>query len=269
MKRAENARRRMANGLAHERANAAADTGALARISRACHLPLPARSPIQRGGPGQPFPGAPIFGGLPRPEQFEQKNRRGSMSNSRLIFDDMLISILTAQKTVGQAFAGLAIGIVDTFAIEFTKALRESFITPVIRGLTDMLQSALKDLFGGLECGRAEGRLWRHSQRHRHDLRRLLRKWRHARAGQVWRGGRAWAGAHLQRQSANAHRTCDSRERGQCIQHQRRRECAIRHCRQAHAGSACSNGDERSEASAAQRGSQVTWPLTMPRASLN
>ena len=39
-----------------------------------------------------------------------------------LIFDDMLISILTAQKTVGDAFAGLAIGIVDTFAIEFTKA---------------------------------------------------------------------------------------------------------------------------------------------------
>ena len=67
------------------------------------------------------------------------------------IFDDMLISIITAQKTLGGAFAGLALGIVDIFAAEFTKSLRESFITPLIRDLTDFLSEGLKDLFSGLK----------------------------------------------------------------------------------------------------------------------
>jgi len=74
-----------------------------------------------------------------------------------VIFDDMLVSILTAQKTLGGAFAGLAFGIVDTFAVEFTKELRRSFIDPIIRDLTDMLQSAVKDIFGGLSAGGLKG----------------------------------------------------------------------------------------------------------------
>jgi len=69
------------------------------------------------------------------------------------IFDDMLISIITARQTLGGAFAGLALGIVDQFAIEFTKAFRESFITPVIQGLTELLNDALGSLFGGLKGG--------------------------------------------------------------------------------------------------------------------
>ena len=69
----------------------------------------------------------------------------------------MLISILTAQKTLGEAFGGLAIGIVDTFAAEFTKSLHKEFITPMVQELTNLLQSALKDLFGGLSAGGVKG----------------------------------------------------------------------------------------------------------------
>jgi hypothetical protein len=117
----------------------------------------PSGSPIQQGGPGQPFPGAPIFGGLPPPGTIRTEEQARLDDQFSLIFDDMLVSILTAQRTVGEAFAGFALGIVDTFAIEFTKALRESFVTPVIQGLTDLLQSALKDLFGGLSAGGLKG----------------------------------------------------------------------------------------------------------------
>jgi hypothetical protein len=73
------------------------------------------------------------------------------------IFDDMIVSILTARKTVGEAFAGLAFGIVDTFAQEFSKELQKSFVTPVIQSLTNFLQEGLQDLFGGLSTKGLKG----------------------------------------------------------------------------------------------------------------
>jgi len=65
------------------------------------------------------------------------------------LFDDMLFSTLTARKTVGLAFADLAIGVVDTFAAEFTAALRKEFITPVIESLSNMLHEMITGLFSG------------------------------------------------------------------------------------------------------------------------
>ena len=106
---------------------------------------------IQRGGPGQPIPGGPVFTGAPRPEDIRTEEQARLDAQFDAIFDDMLISIITAQKTLGGAFAGLALGIVDIFAAEFTKSLRESFITPLIRDLTDFLSEGLKDLFSGLK----------------------------------------------------------------------------------------------------------------------
>ena len=114
-------------------------------------------SPFQQARPGQIIPGLSASGLPPHPSTVRTEEQARLDEQFSAIFDDMLVSILTAQKTVGAAFAGLAIGVVDTFAIEFTKALRESFITPVVRGLTDMLQSALKDLFGGLSAGGLKG----------------------------------------------------------------------------------------------------------------
>ena len=73
------------------------------------------------------------------------------------LFDGFLTSIITAQQTVGGAFAGLALGIVDTFAQQFVISLRQQFIDPVIKGLTDMLSEALNDLFSGLSGGGAGG----------------------------------------------------------------------------------------------------------------
>jgi len=106
---------------------------------------------IQRGGPGQPIPGGPVFTGAPRPEDIRTEEQARLDAQFDAIFDDMLISIITAQKTLGGAFAGLALGIVDIFAAEFTKSLRESFISPLIRDLTDFLSEGLKDLFSGLK----------------------------------------------------------------------------------------------------------------------
>jgi len=106
---------------------------------------------IQRGGPGQPIPGGPVFTGAPRPEDIRTEEQARLDAQFDAIFDDMLISIITAQKTLGGAFAGLALGIVDIFAAEFTKSLRESFVTPLIRDLTDFLSEGLKDLFSGLK----------------------------------------------------------------------------------------------------------------------
>jgi hypothetical protein len=69
------------------------------------------------------------------------------------IFDGFLISVLTAQKTVGQAFGDLAIGVVDQFAVSFTQELRKSFIDPVIKELSNMLNEMLTGLFSGLSSG--------------------------------------------------------------------------------------------------------------------
>lgn len=116
-------------------------------------------SGIPGGGPrpGQIIPGLSASGLPPHPSTVRTEEQARLDEQFSVIFDDMLVSILTAQKTLGPAFAGLALGIVDTFAVEFTKKLREDFITPVIQGLTDMLQSALKDLFGGLSAGGLKG----------------------------------------------------------------------------------------------------------------
>jgi hypothetical protein len=157
MKEAEERAQGLANGVAAMNARFLEILGGqVGNIMRGTPLALPGGL-IQQGGPGQPFPGAPIFGGLPPPSTIRTEEQARIDEQFSLIFDDMLISILTAQKTLGEAFGELALGIVDTFAVEMAKALRESFVTPVIQGLTDMLQSALKDLFGGLSAGGLKG----------------------------------------------------------------------------------------------------------------
>ena len=97
----------------------------LGRISKSFAFVLPEGSPIQQGGPGQPFPGAPIFGGLPHPDTIRTEEQARLDEQFSLIFDDMLISILTAQKTLGEAFGGLAIGIVDTFRHRVHEAIAQ------------------------------------------------------------------------------------------------------------------------------------------------
>jgi hypothetical protein len=157
MEQVEENAKGVANGLAAMNARMLEILGARAElIGQGVPLPLPG-GVIQQGGPGQPFPGAPIFGGLPPPGGIRTEEQARLDDQFSLIFDDFLVSILTAQKTLGEAFGGLAIGIIDTFAIEFTKSLRESFITPMVRGLTDLLQSALKDLFSGLSGSGLKG----------------------------------------------------------------------------------------------------------------
>jgi len=131
---------------------------AIEKITKGVPLALPpGLSPVQQGGPGQPFPGAPIFTGMPAPDTIRTYEQARLDDQFSLIFDDFLVSILTAQKTLSQAFGGLALGIADQFAIEFTKAFRESFITPVVQGLTDLLNDALKTIFGGLSTGGVKG----------------------------------------------------------------------------------------------------------------
>jgi len=112
---------------------------------------------IQTGGPGQPIPGGEVFGGLPPPGTVRTEAQARLDEQFSYIFDDMLVSILTARKTIGEAFGDLALGIIDVFAVEFTKSLREAFITPVVRGLTDLLQDALGDLFSGLSAKGLKG----------------------------------------------------------------------------------------------------------------
>ncbi len=123
--------------------------------------PIAATRPRTVTGIGVPHPDdISVLIGATRPRRVkgERKPEAEQLDAAfAAIFDDMLISILTAQKTLGGAFAGLALGIVDTFAVEFTKELRKSLITPVIQGLTDMLQSSLQDLFGGLSAKGLKG----------------------------------------------------------------------------------------------------------------
>jgi len=107
--------------------------------------------PIQTGGPGQPIPGGPVFTGLPPPETIRTEEQERLDEQFAAIFDDMLFSVLTAQKTLGEAFGDLALGIVDTFAAEFAKAMREAFITPIIKGLTDLLVSGLKSILASVQ----------------------------------------------------------------------------------------------------------------------
>jgi hypothetical protein len=150
MKETEERAEGVANGLAAMNARLLEILGARAELIRQ-GVPLPlAGGMIQQGGPGQPSPGAPIFRGLPPPSTIRTEEQARLDEQFSAIFDDFFVTILTAQNTLGGAFAGLALGIADTFAIELTKAMRESFITPMVRGLTELLQEGLQSLFGGL-----------------------------------------------------------------------------------------------------------------------
>ena len=145
-------------------------------------LPLAPAPPLApRGRPGAgPFPGAPREVVLPHPEDItvERGATRPRIFAESLptrarrvkgerdaelealdaqfasIFDGFLTSIITAQQTVGGAFAGLALGVVDTFAQEFTKSLRTHFIDPVIKGLSELLSEAVGGLFSGFGGGK-------------------------------------------------------------------------------------------------------------------
>jgi len=99
----------------------------------------------------------PVFDKGPDAHKIRTEKQARIDEQFDLIFDDMLVSILTARKTIGEAFGDLALGIIDVFAVEFTKSLREAFITPVVRGLTDLLQDALGDLFSGLSTKGLKG----------------------------------------------------------------------------------------------------------------
>jgi len=123
------------------------------RIIGGVPLAIPGAPPGVGGTtiPGEVQPRGPAAGGI-RTEAQARLDEQFSY-----IFDDMLVSILTARKTIGEAFGDLALGIIDVFAVEFTKSLREAFITPVVRGLTDLLQDALGDLFSGLSAKGLKG----------------------------------------------------------------------------------------------------------------
>jgi len=115
----------------------------------------PSGSGIPGGGPraGQIIPGLSASELPPHPSTVRTEQQAALDAQFAQIFDGFLVSILTAQKTVGGAFADLALGVVDQFAIEFTTALRKSFITPVIESLTNMLNEMLTSLFSGLSSG--------------------------------------------------------------------------------------------------------------------
>ena len=123
------------------------------RIIEGVPLAIPGAPPGVGGTsiPGEVQPRGPAAGKI-RTEAQDRLDEQFSY-----IFDDMLVSILTARKTIGEAFGDLALGIIDVFAVEFTKSLREAFITPVVRGLTDLLQDALGDLFSGLSAKGLKG----------------------------------------------------------------------------------------------------------------
>ena len=151
MKQVEENAQGVANGMAAINARLLEILGARAEwIRQGVPLPLPPGL-IQTGGPGQPFPGAPEFFGLPSPKDIRTEEQARLDQQFEAIFDDFFVTILTAQNTLSGAFAGLALGIADTFAIELTKAMRESFITPLVRGMTELLQEGLASLFGGLK----------------------------------------------------------------------------------------------------------------------
>ena len=105
-----------------------------------------------------------------------------------LIFDDFMVTLLTAQDTLGGAFKGLALGLADTFAIELTKAMRESFINFLVPALTDLLQEGLSSAIGGLKGfggSGIKGVFGGVPQGHRNTLRWLVCHWWHACAWQI------------------------------------------------------------------------------------
>lgn len=75
------------------------------------------------------------------------------------IFDGFLVSILAAQRTVGEAFQTAAFAVADQLLSEFEIAMRKAFIDPLIKSLTDLLQGAINKLVSGLSIGNAGGNL--------------------------------------------------------------------------------------------------------------
>ena len=122
-------------------------------------LPLPAAPPLEPP-PGfippieLPHP-EDIEGGFTRPRRVKERTAEQEALDQQFaaIFDGFLITVLTAQKSVGEAFKDFGLSILDTMAAELTKSFREAFITPLIKNLTDMLTKGLEDLFGGLGGG--------------------------------------------------------------------------------------------------------------------
>ena len=66
------------------------------------------------------------------------------------IFDDFIRITITGRANVKDAFAGVLFGMLDIFAQEFSKSFRESFITPLIHDMTDLLTDAITKIFGGI-----------------------------------------------------------------------------------------------------------------------
>lgn len=106
---------------------------------------------------GQPVPGEEIFKPGPSIEKLRTEEQARIDAEFTAIFDNFLFTILTAQGTLGDAFKGLATGILDTFAREMINSMQESFIQPLARGLTDLLKTALGDVFSGLGSGGSKG----------------------------------------------------------------------------------------------------------------
>ena len=109
------------------------------RITAGVPLAIPGAPPGVGGTtiPGEVQPRGPAAGKI-RTEEQARLDEQFS-----LIFDDFLVNIITARQTMSGAFSDLALNIADTFAIELTKAMRESFIKPMVQGMTELLQEGL------------------------------------------------------------------------------------------------------------------------------
>jgi len=102
--------------------------------------------PFSGGG----IPGAPGGGAL-APSLILSAREARIQAALGGIFEDFVFQITSARSTVGDAFKGLLLGITDTFAAEFAKAVQESLQTAFIRPLASWLEDALKGIFEGID----------------------------------------------------------------------------------------------------------------------
>ena len=123
------------------------------KIIRGVPLAIPGAPP---GVGGRTIPGELQPRG-PRAQDIRTEQEARLDEQFGLIFDDFLLTILTAQATLGDAFKGLATNILDTFAREMILSMQKDFIQPLAQGLTNLLKDALGDLFGGLSTKGLKG----------------------------------------------------------------------------------------------------------------
>lgn len=79
----------------------------------------------------------------------KEKERREQINEAfASVFDDAVVSLLRGKTTFTGALIGTIDGVFTIFAEEFARSMRESFVDPLIRQLTDFLRDSLTELFG-------------------------------------------------------------------------------------------------------------------------